>query len=98
MTDTSSPGVGARMPAQTRGARTDPTGWVGWIVFAAVMMIMIGILHAIAGFVALFKDSYYFVGKSGLVFTLDYTAWGWIHIIVGLLVAGAGAGLFSGRM
>jgi hypothetical protein len=98
MTETSpSPNVEARVPAQSR-PRTEPTGWVGWIVFAAVMMIMLGVLHAIEGFVALFKDTYYLVHPSGLVLTFDYTAWGWVQIIAGLLVAGAGAALFSGRM
>ena len=97
MTDTSSsPGV-ARVPAQSRSL-SEPTGWVGWIVFAAVMMIMVGILHAIEGFVAIFKDTYYVVRPSGLVISADYTAWGWTHLILGLLVAAAGAALFSGRM
>jgi hypothetical protein len=98
MTDTSStPNVGARAPAQSR-VRAEPSGWVGWIVFAAVMMIMVGVLHAIQGFVALFKETYYLVRPSGLVFSVDYTGWGWTHLIIGLLVAGAGAALFSGRM
>jgi hypothetical protein len=99
MTDTSSSAsAGARIPAPSRPARPEPTGWVGWIVFAAVMMIMIGVLHAIEGFVAIFKDTYYLVSNRGLVLTLDYTAWGWVHLILGLLVAAAGAALFSGRM
>src|SRR3954447_8115023 len=99
MTDTSSsPGVGSRIPEQSPRSNAEPTAWVGWIVFAAVMMIMVGVLHAIEGFVALFKDSYYLVGKNGLVFTMDYTAWGWTHLIAGLLVAGAGAALFTGQM
>ena len=38
------------------------------------------------------------VGKSGLVLTMDYTAWGWTHIVLGLLLAGLGAALFTGRM
>jgi hypothetical protein len=61
-------------------------------------MIMIGILHAIEGFVALFKDAYYLVTKSGLAVSVDYTAWGWTHLILGLLLAGTGAALFTGRM
>jgi hypothetical protein len=98
MTDaSSSPTMGARVPAQTR-PRREPTAWVGWIVFAAVLMIMVGILHAIEGFVALFKDTYYVARPSGLVFSVDYTTWGWVHLIAGLLVAGAGAALFTGRM
>jgi hypothetical protein len=94
----SSPDVSAaRVPTQSR-RRTEPSGWVGWIVFAAVMMIMVGILHAIEGLVALFKDTYYLVHPSGLVLTFNYTAWGWTHLLLGLLVALAGAALFSGRM
>lgn len=99
MTDTSSSaGVGARVPSPSYPSRTDPTGWVGWIVFAGVMMVMIGVLHAIEGFVALFKDSYYLVTRNGLVVSVDYTGWGWIHLILGLLVALAGVALFTGRM
>jgi hypothetical protein len=71
---------------------------VGWIVFAAVMLIMVGLLHAIEGFVALFKDSYYLVASSGLVVNVDYTGWGWLHLILGLAVAATGAALFTGRM
>lgn len=100
MTDTSSsPGVGARVPAPGRPTRRtpEPTGWVGWVVFGAVMMVTIGLLHVLEGFVALFKDSYYLVRSSGLVVTVDYTGWGWIQIIAGLLVAGTGVALFSGK-
>jgi len=62
------------------------------------MMIMVGILHAIEGFVALFKDDYYLVRSSGLVINVDYTGWGWVHLILGLAVAATGAALFTGRM
>jgi hypothetical protein len=85
-----------------QGRRSDryaqPSGWVGWIVFAGAMMVMLGFFHAIAGFVALFKDEYFLVGKSGLVVNVDYTAWGWAHLILGILVVIAGASLFSGAM
>src|SRR5689334_10546024 len=100
MTDTSSSaGLGRRSAASVpTSARSEPTGWVGWIIFAAALMIMIGILHAIEGFVALFKDAYYLVTKSGLAVSVDYTAWGWTHLILGLLLAGTGFALFTGRM
>jgi hypothetical protein len=100
MTDTnSSPGVGARIPAPAGpGRRTpEPTGWVGWVVFGGVMMVTVGLLHVLEGFVALFKDSYYLVGNRGLVVTVDYTAWGWVQILAGLVVAGAGVALFTGK-
>jgi hypothetical protein len=105
MTDTSSSSdVGAASappPQRSRASRAAPpetTGWVGWIAFAAVLMVLTGVLHAIQGFVALFKDSYYIVTKQGFLATVDYTAWGWTHLLLGVLVALAGVALFSGRM
>lgn len=78
--------------------RAERTGWYGWIAFAGTMMLMLGSFHAMAGLVALFKDEYYLVRPSGLVVNVDYTAWGWTHIVLGLLIAGAGFGLFVGAM
>ena len=74
------------------------TGWAGFVVFAGVMMLMIGSFHAIAGLVALFEDDYYLVRPSGLVVNVDYTAWGWLHLVLGVLVAMAGLGALSGQM
>ena len=76
----------------------DPTGWVGWIMFAAVMMLMLGMFHAIAGLVALFQDSYYLVGKNDLVVHVNYTTWGWVHLIGGIVIVLAGIGLLAGQM
>jgi hypothetical protein len=100
MSSTSStPGLGTKVPPQpSRSTSPQTTGWVGWIIFAAVMMMMIGGLHVIEGLVAIFKDTYYLVADSGLVVSVDYTAWGWVHLILGIVVAGAGFALLSGRM
>jgi len=98
MTDTSSTTVGSSVPRQSGRSAPEPTGWVGWIVFAGTMMVMVGTLHIIQGLVALFNDDYYLVGKNGLTVHLDYTGWGWTHIITGIVLAAAGLGLFTGRM
>jgi hypothetical protein len=74
------------------------SGWAGWIAFASVMMFMLGAFHIIQGLVALFKDEYYLVGHSGLVVNVDYTAWGWVHLIWGVIVVFAGAGVLAGRI
>ena len=96
-TSSSSPGVQTGVPSQARRRTPEPTGWVGWIVFAAAMMVMLGIFHAIEGLVALFKDEYFVVGTNGLVVDVDYTVWGWTHLIGGIVVALAGMALFTGR-
>jgi hypothetical protein len=93
--------TGARIPQQAGRQNVEPTemtGWVGWIGFAAIMMMMLGTFHAIEGLVALFQDEYFLVGKSGLTVHVDYTTWGWIHIVGGVIVVAAGVALLTGKM
>lgn len=106
LSDYSNKGQQARMAESYRigegrspgSMSSDASGWVGWILFAAVMMLLVGSFHVIQGLVALFKDEYYVVGSSGLVLNIDYTAWGWIHIVGGLVAVAAGVALFRGKM
>jgi hypothetical protein len=79
-----------------QAAPTDQTAWVGWVVFGACMMVMLGLFHAIAGLVALFKETYFVVGSSDLVVSVSYDTWGWAHLIGGLAVLAVGVGLFTG--
>jgi hypothetical protein len=90
---------------QARPARSEvtseppePTGWVGWILFAGVMLVLAGSFQAIAGFVALFNDSYFAVPSHDLVINVDYTAWGWAHLSLGVLCVFAGFGVMAGQM
>ena len=76
----------------------EPSGWaIGWITFAAFMMIMIGAFHVIAGLVAIIDDNFYVTTKN-YVLQFDTTTWGWIHLLVGILVGLAGISLFSGAI
>jgi hypothetical protein len=77
---------------------TRQTGWVGMVVFAAVVMIMMGIFHAIAGLVGIFQEEYFLVPRSDLVVHVDYTAWGWTYLIGGIIIGLAGVGLLAGQM
>jgi len=73
------------------------SGWaIGGITFAGTILIMIGIFHAIDGLVAIFNDNF-FVTTSNYTFNLDVTAWGWIHLLLGILMALAGYSLFAGK-
>jgi hypothetical protein len=94
-TGSSGPTTGSVAP--TTGSTDATTGWVGWIVFAGVMMLILGIFHAIEGLVALFQESYYLVAANGLTVHVDYTAWGWTHLIFGIIVIVAGAALLVGQ-
>jgi hypothetical protein len=72
------------------------TGWVGWIIFAAVFMITIGVLNVVQGLAALFRDETYFAVSEDLLLTLNWTSWGWIHLIFGILLVLVGGLLLQG--
>jgi hypothetical protein len=75
----------------------ESSGWaVGFILFAAIMMIMTGVFQALEGLIAIFENEFY-VATRNYLFQFDATTWGWIHLVVGLVVAFAGWGLLSGR-
>ena len=75
----------------------ETSGWaVGFILFAGIMMIMSGFFQAIAGLVALFENEFY-VATRNYLFQFDATSWGWVHLIVGLIVAFAGFAVMAGR-
>jgi hypothetical protein len=73
------------------------SGWAaGGILFAGLMMIMVGIWQALEGLIAIFENEFY-VATRNYLFQFDATTWGWIHLILGIVVALAGWGLLSGR-
>jgi hypothetical protein len=82
--------------AYSRAGRQASGAAVGFILFAAIMMIMVGVFQALQGLIAIFENEFY-VATRNYLFQFDATTWGWIHLILGLLVAFAGYGLLSGR-
>jgi hypothetical protein len=71
---------------------------VGFILFAAIMMLMVGIWQALQGLVAIFENEFY-VATRNYLFRFDVTTWGWIHLVLcAVIVAFAGWGLLSGRI
>jgi uncharacterized membrane protein len=73
-----------------------PSSAIGFVLFAAVMMILVGVFQGLAGLVALVNDNFYLATREYL-FQFDVTTWGWIHLILGIVVALAGVGLLAGR-
>lgn len=85
--------------AQERTAQRSadsPSAWAGWLFFAGVVMILIGVFEATAGLVALFEDRLFAVRADGLVLLTDYTSWGWVHLVLGVLLAATGMGVMVG--
>jgi hypothetical protein len=67
----------------------------GWAVFAAVMLLVIGGLDFFYGLAAILNNEVVIVGGHGVVIA-DITTWGWITLILGLVLCLTGAGLLGG--
>ncbi len=72
------------------------TGWVGWVYFAAFMVVLAGLFQLITGFAALLSPDFYKV-VNGSLLVLDLTTWGWVHMLLGIALLCVGTALFSGK-
>jgi hypothetical protein len=73
------------------------SGWVGWIGFAAVIMVVAGTLNLFYGIIAAVNDEWVVWGNQANLY-LDISEWGWVHIILGTVVLVSGLALFSGNV
>jgi hypothetical protein len=81
-------GQGSRRPVGSENS--------AWIAFAGVMMVILGSLDAIWGLAAILNDDVVVVGGHGaLIF--DLTTWGWVQLILGVVVGLTGLGLIVGN-
>lgn len=69
----------------------------GWIVFAAWMLLLAGVFGIIDGLVAIVNNEVYVVTEDGIA-AFDFTAWGVIHLCLGIVVVLAAFGVASGRL
>ena len=77
-------------------AAREVSGWTyGFVVFAGVMLMLVGSFHAFTGLAAIFENEFFVVGPN-YAYELDVTAWGWLHLIFGVIVVAAGFGVFNG--
>jgi hypothetical protein len=83
-------------PSETAMAAGYGSAWQGWVAFAAVMMIILGIFNLIDGFVALTSDDVFLVDEEELL-VLTFTAWGWFLMAIGAIQVAAGIGVGRGK-
>ena len=69
-------------------------GAVGLTALAGILMFMLGGWWIIAGLVAIVNDDFYVVTQEW-IFEFSTTSWGWIHLVLGIVVLFAGIGVFS---
>ena len=68
----------------------------GWAAFAGVLMFIIGSLNAFWGLGGILNDDVVIVGGEGAIIA-DITLWGWVHLILGSIIALTGVGLLTGN-
>jgi hypothetical protein len=79
-------------PDTTREPMREPTGWV---IFAGVMMLLIGFLNFFYGLAAVLNDDVVVVGGEGAIIA-DITTWGWVTMILAVVLLFTGIGLLGG--
>ena len=67
----------------------------GWIVFAAIMMLVVGMLDFFEGLIAIIRGQYFVIHGDQLI-VFDTTTWGWITMIWGIVLFLAGLALWGG--
>src|SRR6476620_10318822 len=69
----------------------------GWVTFAGVMIFIVGILNAFDGLVAITQTRYIERNIGGeLPITNNVKTWGWVALIIGVIMLLAGFGILSG--
>ena len=68
----------------------------GWAAFAGMVMFLVGSLDALWGLGGILNDDVVVVGGEGALIA-DITTWGWVHLVLGSVVAITGIGLLMGN-
>jgi hypothetical protein len=90
----------SEQPAQVRGAgvqassdyyRDDERGY-GWVMFAGVLLLMLGTLNFIEGLAAVGNAHFFTANANYIAGSLN--TWGWVVLCIGVLEWAVGCGVF----
>jgi hypothetical protein len=73
------------------------TAWVGFIVFAGMLLVVSGVFTLAEALYALIDETFY-LQADGQVLLLGITTWGWLHLVLGCLQLLVGFALLRGVM
>ena len=76
----------------TRDSTRDDAGWA---VFTGVMILLLGLLNFFYGLAGVVNDDVVIVGGQGAIM-LDLTTWGWVTMILAVILVLTGGGLLTG--
>jgi hypothetical protein len=67
----------------------------GWIVFAAIVMLIVGTIDFFEGLVAVIRKQYYVLTPNQII-VFDVKTWGWLTLLWGIVLLIAGLALWTG--
>jgi hypothetical protein len=87
----------AALMAEVHRQTASSSGWEGNAAFGGIVLVLAGGYHALTGFVAIFNDAYFQVPSQDLLVSVDYTAWGWLHLALGAIALAVGGSVLGGQ-
>lgn len=87
---------GAARTSPGRGGGAANPWATGLALFAGIMMVMVGIMDFFYGVMAVANDDI-FVNTRNYTLQFSTTSWGWIHLVLGVLLVAVGAGVLMGK-
>lgn len=80
----------------TSSRTSSSPGWaVGGMIFAATVMVMIGVFQILMGIAAIARNAFFF-HPTAYPYSINTTGWGWIHLIIGAALIVVALGLYRG--
>ncbi|MBL1287864.1 hypothetical protein PV394_18755 [Streptomyces sp. NE06-03E] len=84
------------VPGSSRPSASEPSPWgAAGAMFAGVVLLVDGILSIVKGIAGIASDDVY-TRISNYTFKFDITAWGWIHLVLGVILVFVGWGILKG--
>lgn len=81
----------------THARHQEPNSWaVGFSFFAAFVMLAVGVFQFLMGLVAAITNNFYAVPEN-YPFDTSVATYGWVHIVIGLVMAAIGIGVATGQ-
>jgi hypothetical protein len=68
----------------------------GWLSFAGIVILLIGVFKLIEGIWAL-GNRHYRADVNNAIYLFNLTGWGWVHVVLGIALIATGIGVLGGQ-
>ena len=82
-------------PSPNRDVYSDGEEGGGWLLFAGVMIVIVGVLNVIYGIAAI-GNAHFFIANQQYILS-GLNTWGWVMLILGVLQIVAAFSIWNGR-